>query len=71
MKLSKRKVFKGWTITCHLGHNTYTSWWTSPPKSLDHVGIEYLRDRYSCITTQKRVEKFKELFKRLMESEGE
>lgn len=71
MKLSKRVAFKGWYITCKIGKNSYTSWWTSPPKSLDHVGIRYLRDRYECITTNKRADKFKELFKKLMESEGE
>lgn len=72
MKLSKKKsTNKGYFITCHIDKNTYTSWWTSPPESVDHVGIEYLKDRYCCITTKKRVEKFKGLYKKLMKSEGE
>jgi len=71
MKLTKKKAFKGWNITCHLGMNTYTSWWTSPPKSVDNAGIEYLKDRYRCISTSKRMENFKKMYKMLMEGEGE
>lgn len=69
MKLSKNKARKGWYITCHVGQCTYTSWWTSPPNSIDHVDIGYLKDRYACITTQNRVTRFKSLFKVLMKDE--
>lgn len=62
---------KGQYISCYIGNKKYTSWWTSPPDPVDHVGIEYLNDRYSCITTEKRVKKFKQLYKELMKSEVE
>lgn len=40
-----------------------TSWWSSPPPSIDHVDITYLQGRHPNVRTQRHVEFIKEQFK--------
>lgn len=66
MWLVKDKSNKGgYVITLFIGNKGYSSWWSSPPENIDNVGLEYLKDRYSIITTKKRLEDFKLLYKNL------
>lgn len=53
------------TICVKVGNKTYRSWWSSPPKSINHVHLGYLKDIYSIITTEKRAIEFKRLYKLL------
>ena len=70
MKVFKRKAaLSGFNITCVISERYYTTWFQNPPKSFDHVDIEYLKNRFPCITTERRANKFKELYKRLIEEE--
>lgn len=41
-----------------------TSYWSSPPKSIDHVDIGYLRGRYWNVRTKRHVEFIKQEYKR-------
>ena len=66
MKLVKEKAeIGGYHITVIVGANRYKSYWSSPPTDIDHVGKGYLEDRYPVITTQKRADIFKKLYKQL------
>lgn len=66
MEIWKKKCeCRGYHIYCKLGNNVYESWWGGPPKNIDHVDLMYLKERYSIITTEKRAEKFKKLWKKL------
>ncbi|AWB17241.1 hypothetical protein [Clostridium botulinum] len=56
---------RGYDIYLIIANRDYKSWWTSPPKSVDHAGLEYLKDRYPKINTKARMETFKELYKNL------
>lgn len=55
----------GYNISLIIGNKEYISYWSSPPKNIDHVGIDYLSNRYSKITTKKRLNKFKALYRKL------
>jgi len=52
-------------IIVKIGKKEFKSWWDSPPKSIDHVCINYLNNRYPCITTENRVVRFKQEYKKL------
>lgn len=71
MKLSMSRLDNGngYFITCHIGKEKYISWWKSPPKSVDHADLRYFKDRYPCITTNKRADEFKRRYKILMSDE--
>lgn len=66
MQLSKR-VHKtgGVTIRCSIGTKACSSFWSGPPDSIDHVGIEYIMGRYPIITTPKRASEFKKKYRAL------
>jgi len=66
MKLTKFKEGHGIYIRCHIGKHYNTSWWAKPPDSIDHVDLFYIHNRYPCVTTAKRAENFKRLYKNLM-----
>lgn len=64
MKIRKEKgENSGFIIYLKIGNSEYKSWWASPPSKIDHVDLEYLRNRYSIITTEKRAVEFKILWK--------
>lgn len=42
------------------------SWWSSPPDSIDHVGIGYLKGRYGNVKTEHHEEFIKSRFKEEM-----
>lgn len=42
------------------------SWWTSPPESIDHAGIDYLKNRHLNIKTEKHVSFIQAEFKKQM-----
>jgi hypothetical protein len=65
MELTKKEWNNGYYIDCKIGKRMCTSWWSSPPKSIDHVSVCYLTNRYPLIRTEYRSNKFKELFKKL------
>lgn len=66
MKLEiKDGKHRGNYITLKIGERVNTSYWGAPPSCIDHVGLEYLSDRYPLITTEKRMTKFKELYREL------
>ena len=56
---------KGCFIYVIIANRKYGSYWTSPPKSVDHVDLEYLKGRYIKINTTERMNQFKELYKNL------
>lgn len=56
---------KGYDIYLIIANREYRSLWTSPPESVDHVGLGYLQDRYPKINTTARMKEFKELYKNL------
>ncbi len=56
---------KGYDIYLIIANREYRSHWTSPPESVDHVGLGYLQDRYPKINTTARMKEFKELYKNL------
>lgn len=58
---------KGYDIIVKIGDKEYRSWWTSPPEENYIFDMEYLRNRYSCITTRKRAEEFSRLWPKLWE----
>lgn len=55
----------GYDIYLIIGNKEYISHWTSPPESVDHVDLGYLKNRYPAINTKDRMEIFKELYKNL------
>lgn len=66
MELTKRPgKNSGFYITLEIGNRSNESWWGAPPDNIDHVDLSYLNDRYPLITTEKRVEEFKKLWKDL------
>lgn len=70
MRLTKRILKCGSVeIICHIGNSEWTSAWPAPPDSVDHAGHDYLENRYKCLTTEKRVKKFKQLYKGLMKED--
>ncbi|CRK80328.1 hypothetical protein [Neobacillus massiliamazoniensis] len=48
-----------------------TSWWSSPPNSIDHADIGYIKGRYGNVRTKRHEEfikkRFKEEMKRFIE----
>lgn len=56
---------RGYDIYLIIGNKEYKSHWTSPPESVDHVDLEYLKNRYPAINTKYRMNFFKELYKNL------
>lgn len=70
LSISKPDNGNGYFITCHIGEEKYISWWKWPPKSVDHAELEYLKNRYPCISTMKRADKFKTLYRTLMQDGG-
>jgi len=48
MKLEKIEdvVNGGYDIFLTIGNISYGSYWSSPPKSIEHVGLEYVNGRY-------------------------
>ena len=56
----------GFTIGCQIGDTRQKSYWSAPPEKIDHVGLEYLRNRYPLIVTEKLAAEFKKQFKELM-----
>lgn len=42
------------------------SWWSSPPSSIDHVDIGYLKGRYGNVKTKRHEEFIKKRFKEEM-----
>lgn len=66
MKLEKKNgKHSGYYINLIIGENLYESYWEAPPTNVDHVGLEYAKNRYPIITTQKRLNEFKVLYKNL------
>jgi len=67
MKLEKIEdvVNGGYDIFLTIGNISYGSYWSSPPKSIEHVGLEYVNGRYIKIKNEKQLKKFKELYKKL------
>ena len=65
IELKNGKNGNGVYIILTIGKRKNTSFWSAPPSSIDHVGLNYLSDRYPLITTEKRMKKFKELYKEL------
>lgn len=43
-----------------------TTWWSSPPDSIDHVDITYLQGRHGNVRTKRHEEFVKEQFKEQM-----
>lgn len=66
MKLTKAKFRDGIDITVHIGEQKWTSYWASPPQSVDHLTTDLLETRYKCLSTEKRIKKFRALYKELM-----
>lgn len=65
LKKVKKENFSGFQIILIIAGTQYYSYWSAPPESVDHVGLEYLRDRYPIINTKERANTFKELYKNL------
>ena len=68
MIVSKAKHFEtdtGWVIIVKIGKRINTSYFSNPAKSVDHAHLEYFQERFPLITTEKRMIKFKELYKTL------
>lgn len=57
----------GWFVYCQIGERIMKSWWSSPNKH--YCGdMQYLMDRgYGKVNTDKRVDKFRELWNVLWE----
>ena len=55
----------GYVICIKVGNDVYRSWWSSPPKDEKHFDLSYLRDRYCIIKSQKRKEKFQQLWNKM------
>lgn len=69
MRLEKIKnKNRGYDIYLIIANKAYHSWWSSPPESVDHVDLGYLKNRYPKINTNIRVKTFKELYKNLWKS---
>lgn len=47
--------------------NTTSSWWSSPPDSIDHVDITYLQGRHGNVRTKEHEKFIKKRFKEEME----
>lgn len=56
---------RGHYIFVIIAKREYRSYWTSPPISVDHVDLGYLKNRYPQIKTIERMEQFKRLYKNL------
>lgn len=65
LEIKNRANYSGIYIILNIGKKQNVSYWSAPPSSIDHVCIRYLSDRYPLITTEKRMAKFKELYKEL------
>lgn len=66
MKLEKVKNRNsGYDIYLTIGGDEHSSYWSAPPTSIDHVDINYLKNRYPKINTILKMETFKELYKNL------
>lgn len=66
MRLEKvRNRNRGYNIYLIIANREYGSHWTSPPRSVDHVDLGYLQDRYPKINTTVRMKEFKELYRNL------
>ena len=44
----------------------HTSYWSAPPKEIDHVGVGYLRDRGYKVDSQSELKSFKAEYKSMM-----
>lgn len=70
MKIRKIKHWnRGYDIVIKVGNRQYCSWWSSPPKENLICHLEYLRNRYLIITTEKRVQEFKRLWVEMWDKE--
>ena len=67
MKLIKQKLNRGYAIILEIGGKKYTSYWTSPQERALNFEKEYLKERYSVITTDKRAKEFSSLYAKLWE----
>ncbi|MDU3526436.1 hypothetical protein [Clostridium sp.] len=65
LELKNKENYSGVYIILTIGKRKNVSYWSAPPNSIDHVCLKYLSDRYPLITTEKRMAKFKELYKEL------
>jgi hypothetical protein len=67
-KLKVRKEsgkYSGYNVIVEIGNKSWSSYFSAPSESVDHAGLKYLTDRYPIITTEKRAEEFKRLYKNL------
>jgi len=68
MKVSKFKpscLDGGYYIILEIGNRQYRSYFNNPSPNIDHAHLEYFTGRYPIIRTEKRMNKFKELYKQL------
>ncbi len=61
---------KGYDIIIKVGNKEYISWWTSPPTENFRFDMEYLRNRYYKISTQKRSKEFTRLWNEMWDREN-
>lgn len=59
----------GYFIYVKIGNWEHKSWWSAPPKDERHFHWDYLRDRYPKIRTEKRAEKFNQLWIEMWDKE--
>jgi hypothetical protein len=52
-------------IYIRIGGILQSSFWSAPPKSIDHVGLDYLHNRYPFIQTACQTDAFKNKYRRL------
>lgn len=68
MRLIQQKQMHGpgWHIICVTDEeDSYSSWWSSPPKNLYHADDKYLTTRYPCLDTPEKIKEFKKLYEEL------
>ena len=68
MKLWKEESCRGTTVFCQIGRQIYTESFASPPESMDHACLIYLRNRFPIIRTNRRMAEFKRQYKLLFSS---
>lgn len=60
----------GYFIYVKVGGLEYSSWWSGPPKEEKHFHLDYINERYRIITTEKRLEKFQQLWNEMWDKEN-
>ena len=55
----------GYDVYVKIADKKCSSWWESPPESVNHADLNYISNRYYLINTEKRMGKFKKLWEEI------